>query len=160
MIARTRFRINGWSTRGSALVELAVVMPVLILVFAAAIDFSRVFYMSNVLIAAARAGAQYGTKDAGSYTDDAGMTAIATTVVTTSLSGAAPTVTPSHLCECVNDSGGAGAPPTPACTAACTSGHMVIHVSVAVNKSFSTVMSVPGIPTGLSLTRTATIRSQ
>ena len=48
------------SERGSSLVEVAVVLPVLLVMLVGAADLGRAFYMAMELTAAARAGAQFG----------------------------------------------------------------------------------------------------
>ena len=50
-------------------------LPVVMVVFAATIDFARVFYTSMALMDAARAGAQYGAVNSAFATDIAGMQA-------------------------------------------------------------------------------------
>jgi Flp pilus assembly protein TadG len=47
------------SARGAVMVELAVAMPVLILIVWGAIDFARAYYTSNSLSSAVREGARY-----------------------------------------------------------------------------------------------------
>ena len=62
-----RMRMTGFFNRrrwasesGSALVELALTLPLLALLMVGAVDFARVFYTAMELTNAARAGAQYG----------------------------------------------------------------------------------------------------
>src|SRR5688572_27017420 len=50
------------SISGSAIVELAVVGPLLVLMVLGVADFGRVLYTSIILSHAARAGAQYGAQ--------------------------------------------------------------------------------------------------
>jgi Flp pilus assembly protein TadG len=58
--------------RGAVMVELAVAMPVLVLIVWGAIDFARAYYTANSLATAVREGARYAavfdsvTKNAGS----------------------------------------------------------------------------------------------
>jgi Flp pilus assembly protein TadG len=47
------------SARGAVMVELAVAMPVLILIVWGAIDFARAYYTSNSLSSAVREGGRY-----------------------------------------------------------------------------------------------------
>ncbi len=47
--------------QGAAAVELVVCLPLLVLLFAAAADFGRVFYATQVLESAASAGASYAS---------------------------------------------------------------------------------------------------
>lgn len=56
MLSRTRFLK---SDRGAALVEFAVVVPILLLVVWGVIDFARAYYTSNSLASAVREGARY-----------------------------------------------------------------------------------------------------
>jgi Flp pilus assembly protein TadG len=46
----------GWSTRGSTLVEFALVLPILLVLSVAATDLGRAFFTKNVLHQAAREG--------------------------------------------------------------------------------------------------------
>ena len=57
--------------------ELAVTLPLLVLVMVGAIDFARVFYMGMELTNAARAGAQYGAYNPAQSGNIAGMQAAA-----------------------------------------------------------------------------------
>jgi len=150
------------SESGSALVELAVALPVLVLVFVATIDFGRVFYASIALTNAARAGAQYGAQNWGQSGDIATMQTRATGA--TNLTGVTAVAT--RLCQCATDTGtfSATSPTVNNCvdpvTTSCPSKHLVVTVTVTVSKTFTTIMSgVPGIPGSVSLSRTATMRA-
>ena len=57
------------SERGTQLVELAIVLPVFILMFAAVAEFGRFFYTYNTLAKSTRAGARYLTAS-NKATDD------------------------------------------------------------------------------------------
>ena len=150
------------SEAGAALVELAIALPFLVLVFAATIDFGRIFYASIALTNAARAGAQYGAHNAAQSGDTATMQTRAT--------GASPNLTgvtavATRLCECATDAGtipfSATSPPNTcdSSTACSSTTHLVVTVTVTVSKTFTTIMSgVPGIPGSVSLSRTATMR--
>ena len=61
---------------GSALVELALLVPVFMFLIYAVVDFGRAFYMAQELASAAHAGAEYGAQNP---TDTAGMQAAAQT---------------------------------------------------------------------------------
>lgn len=64
-------RLRG--TRGQALAEFALVVPLLLLVLFALLDLGRVVYASNALAEAAREGARYGSVQARSANDIAGI---------------------------------------------------------------------------------------
>lgn len=55
-------------TRGQALVELAIILPVLLLLVLAALDLGRIFYARIAVENAARAGAMEAAENPGSYT--------------------------------------------------------------------------------------------
>lgn len=61
------------SVSGAAIVELAVVAPLLLLMVLGVADFGRVLYTSIILSHAARAGAQYGAQTNGTTGDSAGI---------------------------------------------------------------------------------------
>lgn len=152
------------ATAGGALVELALVLPVLVLVFVGTIDFGRVFYTSQSLINAARAGVQYGAHTPGRTADIAGMET--TAEAATSTPGIEATA--SRLCQCATNTGTFSATlpsandcTTPAATS-CPSGHRVITVTVTTTKTFTTLMAggLPGFLQSINLTRTATMRAQ
>lgn len=158
----TSFRGGVGNDSGSALVELAVALPLLVLILAATIDFSRVFHIAIALTDAARAGAQYGAASAGNSQNTATMqsTAQAATNVT-GISAAA-----SRICRCATDSGsfsdtsGTLNDCTTAEATACPSGHRVTMVSVTTTKTFTTFFTsiLPGIANSITLTRSATLR--
>lgn len=50
-----------FEARGQSLVELALILPVLMLVLVGILDFGRAFYAYNAISNAAREGARYGT---------------------------------------------------------------------------------------------------
>jgi hypothetical protein len=74
-------RRNVRSVTGGALVELAIVLPLLLIIFAGTVDFARVFYATISLTNAARAGAQYGSASLAKSLDSAGMQATAVAAV-------------------------------------------------------------------------------
>src|SRR6516225_7058702 len=59
--------------KGAAVVELAILLPMLALIFVAAVDFGRVFYYSVAVNNCARSGALYGSVDTAHAADQAGI---------------------------------------------------------------------------------------
>ena len=159
----TSTKVRSTGDAGGALIELALVLPVLVLIFVGTIDFGRVFYTSQSLTNAARAGVQYGSHSAARSADIPGMENTAETA--TSTPGIVATAT--RLCQCANDAGDFS-PTTPAddCSSpqatACPSGHRVVTVTVTTTKTFNTLMAggLPGFLQSMPLTRTATMRAQ
>jgi Flp pilus assembly protein TadG len=152
MMARLWRRRGGGSDTGSALVELAVALPVLILIVFGTTDFARVFYTAMELTNAARAGAQFGATSVVRSGDTGGMQSAATAAI--NVTGV--TAVASRSCFCASNNGGSF--PGAACTATCGFGrHMVVSVTVTASKTFTTIAPIPGIPNSIALTRTATL---
>ena len=122
------------SLRGVAVVELAVLLPLLVFLFLVAIDFARVFYFSLTLTNCARAGALYACDPSTAHESPFASTAAAALAEATNLTPQ-PTVT--------------------SASGADTLGRR--YVSVTVNYSFQTITGFPGIPTTVPLQRTVTM---
>jgi Flp pilus assembly protein TadG len=145
------------SERGNAFVELAVALPMLVLVLVGAVDFARVFYVAMELTAAARAGAQYGAKTAANTTKTAVMQS---TAIAAAADIAGVSATAGRLCQCATDTGTFSATsPVNDCSDPCTGKHLVTTVTVNASATFNTISRLPGIPPTLSITRTATQRA-
>jgi len=151
------------SEQGSAVVELAVALPVLILILAATIDFSRVFHMAIALQDAARAGAQWGAAS----TTNSGNTATMQTTATNATNLTGVVASASRLCQCASNTGtfSSTTPTANDCTTAeataCPSGgHRVVTVTVTTTKTFTTIFTgiLPGVAQTTTLTRSATQR--
>ena len=138
------------SESGGAMVELAVVLPVLILIAIGVMDYGRVYFTSVAVANAARAGAEWGAADIGHQTQFTNMENFA------KLDGAeaAPlTVTASRVCRC-----GATAV---ACSTSCgTYGPPRVFISVTASKVVTMLLNWPGLDPTVTVSRTATIRLQ
>jgi Flp pilus assembly protein TadG len=133
----------GRRSRGQSMAELALALPVLILLFLAAIDFGRAFYVWIAVNNAARAGAQYGSQTVITAADSAGMTLAATTDGA-NIPGISATAS---QCTCVP---GTLVPPCP--TSYCTNAPQGTFVEVDTQAPFSTVSRYPGIPSSITVT--------
>ena len=155
---------------GQALVEFAFILPVLLILVLGVIEVGRYAYIAILLGNAARAGAAYGSQSVAFAADTTGIQAAAdydfagTTSGTTTTNGlpySALTVTSSFTCGCDN----AGTITSYACSGTATAGkcpvgggHWVIVLSVTASGTYSSLFNYPGIPTSISLSRTATMR--
>jgi len=142
------------SERGGALVELAVVLPVLILIAIGVMDYGRVYYTSVTVANAARAAAEWGaygrTGSSTSYSDiqnfgnlegaDAGTITITPTPPVCRCSPTGGTV------SCTNSCGGYGAPQ--------------VYVTATATKSVALILRYPGLPPTVTISRSATFRAQ
>jgi len=145
--------------RGSALIELAIVLPLLVVILVATIDFARVFYLGMELTNAARAGAQWGTWVAANAGNASGIQTVALNAMTNSTG---VTVASSPTCQCATDDGVFSATtPANSCAGTCAVGsHLVITVTVTTSRSFTRIMpGISSIPNSMTLTRTATMRA-
>jgi Flp pilus assembly protein TadG len=147
--------------RGAALVELAVTLPLLVVVLVGITDFGRAFRTAMVVVNAARAGAQYGSQSQSSSTDTAGMITKANEVLSANGLTTGPTPVAARSCECATNAG-VYTPTTPVntCSATCTGGHIVISVNVSVTRTFSMLTPFPGLPDSVTVIRNATARAK
>ena len=153
------------SQSGQALIELAFVLPMLLLLLLGVIEIGRYAYIAILVGNAARAGADFGAQNrtldtagiqkAAQY-DFAGSTN-GTPGPTNGQAYTALTVVSSQSCGC--DSGGTVTPFS--CSTdpdSCAAGsHWVVFVSVTASGNFSGLFNYPGIPSQLAISRTAII---
>ena len=125
---------------GQAATELALVAPVLAVLVVGAADFARAFYFNQEVVAAARAGAQYGSQSVAAASDTTGISAAAL-ANGTNVPGLA---TNSSFCTCQSP------PPTgqTACATAYCNGanSQATYVTVTATATFNTLVNYPGIP--------------
>jgi Flp pilus assembly protein TadG len=137
--------------KGQSAVELAVVVPVLMLLLVAAADFCRIFYMSIGVMNAARAGAQYGSQTVITAADSAGMIAAAKT----DGSNFANLTATASQCTCASSSTLTICP-----SSYCTNAAQATFVEVDTQGLFVTLVNYPGIPTSTTLTGKAIMQVQ
>lgn len=132
---------------------MAVMTPLLTLMFVVTADFGRVFYTAITLAQAARAGAQYGAQSVTKTADTAG---IQTAANQEAQNIGAISVSSSRLCKCPG--GGTINCVTQYCAG--SYGPAQVFVQVTASKTFNTLMSYPGIPGSVALSETAILRAQ
>jgi Flp pilus assembly protein TadG len=131
-------------------VELAVVFPILLLLIIGVADYGRVFFTSITVANAARAGAEFGTRNAGAVTDTAAMNAFAQ--ADGNEVGTIDFTTRTY-CQC-----GSAAQ---ACTSFCTGGVAPdVFVEVIASKTVRTLLKYPGLPDSVNIRRKAVFRTQ
>jgi Flp pilus assembly protein TadG len=129
-ITNGRVRPAAPENRGAAVVELAVLLPLLALLFVIAVDFSRAFYFSLTLQNCARAGAMYASDPFVADESPFDSAEEAARSDATNLDPA-PTVTTAN-----------GADPN---------GRS--YVEVTATYPYRTILQFPGIPSQMTLTR-------
>ena len=137
---------------GASLVELALVLPLFMLLTFGAVDFGRAFYLAIEVAGAARAGASYGSQNPND-----------TTGIQTSAQNAAPNVpdlsvaTPTYGCECADGTNySASCSVTPSCSGGL---NYVYRVNVTVTGTYTPLVRWPGIPSSMTLSNSASMRS-
>jgi Flp pilus assembly protein TadG len=150
------------SESGQNLLELALVTPMLLLLLLGVIEMGRYAYISILVGNAARAGAAYGAQSLAQSVSTTGIkTAADNDFQNNGQNVSTLTVTSSVSCGC--DSGGtitsAGCDTsTNGSAGTCASGHWVVTVSVTASGTFSSIFDYPGIPSSITVSRTATMR--
>jgi Flp pilus assembly protein TadG len=136
------------SAEGSSLLELAVIMPLLLFLLAAAVEFGWMIYVAIELSNAAQAGAIYGTLNP---TDVSGISGAAQNG-SSNLSGLSTSVT--YGCECSD-----GSSPVPSCSSppSCTNNY-VNFVDVTATAPYSPFIWFQGLPASGSLSSEARLR--
>jgi Flp pilus assembly protein TadG len=140
------------SHAGQSIIEFAIVLPLLLLIFLGAVDFGRAVYLAVEVANAARAGAQYGAQ---SQTTAANTTQMAQAARDDASDiSSMMTVTPTRFCEC------ASAPGTPvACSgSSCSGSRLIMYVRVVTSVTYSPWFPYPGIPSSTPISATSVMR--
>jgi Flp pilus assembly protein TadG len=132
---RTCRRLLPWSSaRGQGLAELALLLPLFLVIALGAVDLGRFYYSYVTVTNSARSGAAFAAQNPANSTDLPGITSAALQEV--SGLSASPTVTSSTG----NDASGA------------------TYVRVTVQHTYSTLFDLPGLPSSVQLQRTVQMR--
>ncbi len=127
---------------GQGAAELALTLPVLILLLLIGTDLARVFYLSIGVNSAARAGAEYGSQSVITAADSDGMIAAARN------DGAnLPSLSVTAIqCTCMSPSSVPACPPN-----YCADNPQGTYVTVTAQAPFHTVVTYPGLPFSMTL---------
>lgn len=139
------------SERGVSLVEFAIVLPVMILMFVGLIEVGRYAYYAILAANAARAGVQYGAQNTGTAIDTTGITNAA---LADGENLSSWTVTTKHLCSV---SGGALAP-CGALNGSSPPSNTIYYVQVQVSGTYNPLLNYPGIPKNVPISGSALMR--
>lgn len=135
---------------GVALVEFALLMPLLSLLLIGIVEFARFEYYSILVANAARAGVQYGAQNLITADDTTDMNSAAT-----SDEGSLSTIkvtSSGHYCKCADGT-------TSTCLSGdCSSSHRLTYVFVDTSGTFTSLFSFPGIPSTFTVTSDAVLQ--
>src|ERR1700691_251735 len=140
---------------GQALVEAALVLPVLLLMILGALETGSIAYNAIEVANAAEAGALYAAQSRANAANTAGITQAATNDASNVLS---VTATATTTCACQS---AAGTLTTLACTGTttCVSPSQVVEwVNVVTAAKITPMFQLPGLPATLTLNGNATMR--
>ncbi len=135
---------------GTAVVEFALAAPLLLLLLAGVLDFSMALRTATAVADAARAGAQYGSRNVASASDAAGIRAAALAAAP-GVSGMTATVV--KTCQCPNGS-------AVSCTGTCTGGPVEVYVNVTTRATAVTVFQYAGVPFSGAVASKAVMRAR
>ncbi|HEX4139236.1 MAG TPA: TadE/TadG family type IV pilus assembly protein [Candidatus Methylacidiphilales bacterium] len=139
--------------RGSALVELALTVPMLGVLLVGASEFAILEYDSIEVNNAARAGVAYGSQSSSTAADIAGMESAATNDGE-NVAGIQATAFEFYSCSST-PSAQKSAPPS------CTTGdHVLNYVQVNTTATVNPTIAVPGLPATYTLSGVAVMRVQ
>ena len=146
---RARFGLQS----GQSLVELALVLPILLLLLVGIIEIGRFSYYSILVSNAARAGAQYGAQNLIAAADANGME----TAAKNDGENVGPlNVTAIRTCGCTGTAATlGGACPAPACA---LPDHALVYVEVTATGTFNSLFNYPGLPAAIALSSTEKMR--
>ena len=128
--------------KGGALIELALTVPILVLILLGAAEFARVEYAGIEVSNAAMAGVQYGGQDAATAADITGIQTAASNDAPNITLG---TTTVSHSCICSDGSAST-------CLATdCSGSNIETILTVQTQATFDPLIHLPGLPTTYTL---------
>ncbi len=137
---------------GASLVELAILLPLFLLLIFGAVDFGRLFYLETEIAGAAHSAVTYGSQNP---TDTSGMQNAAQDDAPNvpNLSVGAPT----YGCECSDGTSYVASclPAPPTCAT-----NVVYRVNVTVTSTYAPLFPWPGIPSSFPLSSSAAMRGQ
>jgi Flp pilus assembly protein TadG len=134
---------------GSAIAELAVIAPLLVLLVIGLIEVGRFAQYSILVANAARAGAQYGAQNLGTAADFAGMQAAAQN---DGQNTAGLSATASQFCRCADGTTSTCLPTD------CSSSHRLVFVQVDATGTFQSILHFPYVPTSQTITSRVAMR--
>ena len=134
--------------RGQALVELALTIPLLMLLVLGAVELARAAYAAVEVTNAAEAAVRYGAQNKTTAKDTAGMQLAAQSDAANIAILPFTSTNPSRTCEC-SDGTEAGS----SCTSfSCGDGTATMEtLTVTTTANFDTLIHLPGLPSTFTL---------
>lgn len=138
------------------MVELAIALPILLLLTLGVIEFGRAAYYSIEVSDAARAGAQYGAQGLAYAANSTNITQAALNSVPDISSGNMKVTVEPQSCVCP----GTGAVTGGACAGVLGCPYPMVYVTVTTDYPLSTLFQYPGLPPSFNLNGSSTMPVQ
>jgi Flp pilus assembly protein TadG len=135
---------------GQALAEVAVIVPLLVLLLIGLIEVGRYANFSILVSNAARAGVQYGAQNLVTVADNVAMQNAATA---DAQNIAGLTATATHFCKCSDGTASTCLPGD------CSSSHRLVYVQVDTTGTFASLLNFGGIVPSLTVAGHAVMRA-
>lgn len=142
------------------MVEMAVILPLLLIVLLGAVDFARIGYLSVVVSGAANAGARFGAQSVDNASNTSGIRKAAVDDLGTVRAGTPPDVTVERYCACAPGNSRWPCDDAPCPPAIDSSPQPRMFVRVRVESTFSMLFPYPGLPESTLIAREAEMRVQ
>ena len=136
-------------TRGQAAVELALSVPLLLMMFLVVVETGRAFYIAISVSNAARAGVQYGSQNLSTAGDNAGMQAAAANDAPNIVG---MTTTATHFCQCANGSA------STCLSTDCAGSHRLLYTQVNTSALYTPLVNFMGILPSMTMPGKAVMR--
>jgi len=136
--------------RGAALVEIAIILPLLLLLAIGGVEIGRYANYANIAANAAHAGVQWGAQSLSTASNNTGMYNAAALDWGTATGLFA---SPSHYCQCSD-----GTASTCLSTDCPLPLHRILWVKVIVTGSLTSLLAYPGLPRTFTISKTAIMR--
>jgi Flp pilus assembly protein TadG len=137
-----------------SMVELALMMPVLVLLLVVVTDMARAYAVRMALSYGVRAGAQYGAQNRANAVDYAGMEQAACNAMPQVSCTPGVTTMAASFCQC------AGSSSPISCTNPGGCAIVQNFVKVDATSVFTTLVSYPGVPSPINMTATSVMQVQ
>ena len=149
MSAMCKSRRRRARNSGQASVELALSLPLLLMMFLVVVETGRAFYIAISVTNAARAGVQYGSQNLSTAGDNAGMQAAATSDAA-NITGMTAVAT--HFCKCSDGTAST-------CLATdCAGSHRLLYTKVTTSASYAPLINFMGILPSMTVPGKAVMR--
>ena len=147
--ATASMRRHGLRANGQASVELALSLPLLLMMFLVVVETGRAFYIAISVSNAARAGVQYGSQNLSTAADNAGMQQAAANDAPNIVG---MTAAATHFCKCSDGTA------STCLSTDCAGSHRLLYTQVNTSAPYTPMINFMGILPAMSVPGRAVMR--